>query len=80
MDRREGWRRRSGGHGSCLHCRLGVSRRSPKAKRKSSAEWRSPSYGTLEPLKALWLELARAPEWLVAALHYLAVAALGLSR
>ena len=56
---------------------LGAAR---KAKRKSSAEWRSPSYGTLEPLRALWLEPARAPEWLVAALHYLALAALELSR
>lgn len=49
----------------------------PKEKLRRLAE---PSDGTLEPLRALWLEPARAPEWLVAALHYLVLAALGLSR
>jgi hypothetical protein len=78
-DRREGWRSRVGppkllAFMVALACLVA-------AQKKSSAEWRSLPYGILEPLRALWLEPGRAPEWLVAALHLdSALAVPGLSR
>ena len=76
-DRREGW---SAGWGRLLVFMVTVACLGA-AQKKSSAEWRSLPYGILEPVRALWPEPGRAPEWLVAALHLdSALAVPGLSR